>query len=114
MTIDWDKHVLGPCEAVFGEDLDSITYSPAGGQAFDTTGIFIESYREVNGIADAVPMNSELSVLDMRLARFPAGRFPAQGDQVTVHRVASTYVVRDVRPDGHGSAKLLLNFVSAA
>ena len=42
---------------------------------------------------------------------FPAP--PVQNDTLSIGSVGATYVVREVRLDGHGYAKLMLNFVSS-
>ena len=103
--VDWDAAVLGPLEAVFGE---SATYSPAGGGApFPITGVFDREYREIILLDPTAPADSALPVLGVRVNQFATP--PAKNDTVFVPSVGLNYVVRDVRPDGHGWAKLMLS-----
>ncbi len=108
--IDWDQAVLAPAAAIFGE---AMTYVPAGGASFSFTGIFDEEYREID-LAGGMGIASNMPVCGIRLAEFPAGydAKSAQGDQVIRLSTASTYVVKNGEPDGHGAAKLLLNYLS--
>ena len=103
--IDWDAQVLAPNEAVFGEP---VTYIPAIGADFAILGVFDEAWREVELLDTELGNTSVTPVLGVRLNQFPNP--PQQNDQVRIARVNSTYRVREVRPDGHGGAKLLLNF----
>jgi hypothetical protein len=105
MAVDWDQMVLAPNMAVFGE---CATYSPKGGSPFQVTGIFDEEYHEV-GLLEGPAITSAMPVLGIRLAEFPSP--PKQGDQLTV--CGKTFAVREVRPDGHGGAKLMLNLASS-
>jgi hypothetical protein len=100
--------LLGACNDAFGEP---VTYIPATGSPFAITGIFDQAYREVSLIEDAVPITTEQPVLGVRLSEFAAA--PLQGDKLSIASVNATYIVREVRLDGHGHAKLMLNFVSA-
>lgn len=104
MTINWDKAVLAPCESVFGEPA---TYKPAAGGSFAITGIFDRAYKEVGLIDFDVGANSTQPVLGVRASQFPSP--PLQGDMVYIPSVNITYYVRDPRPDGHGSIKLMLS-----
>lgn len=104
--IDWDANVLSAHMGVFGE---SITYTPAGGQAFSTTGVFDEAYREVD-LAGGMAVTTDMPVVGVRLSQFAIA--PAQGDQLVIDRLAWTFVVKEVRSDGHGFAKLMLNYLS--
>lgn len=110
MAIDWDAHVLAPTMKVFGE---TVTYTPAGSGAFQITdAVFDPAYREVEPLSDDIAEITSTPALGVRLASFPAGVTPGQGDTVSIPSVGKTFVVRDPRPDGHGHARLLLNFVS--
>lgn len=104
--IDWDAHVLAPLEGVFGE---AVTYTPAVGLPFQISGVFDEAYREVE-LAGGLGMTSEMPVLGVRLSQFSVA--PKQGDQLTIQRTAATYAVKEVRQDGHGAAKLMLNYLA--
>lgn len=116
--IDWDSLVLGPCMGVFGEPVD---YAPAAGTpTFRVSGVFDEAYRSIAPMGDGPFPSSELSalgapgaitaempVLGVQLSAFPVP--PVQGDLLTIVRTSESYVVKEVQPDGHGWAKLLLN-----
>ncbi|MCP1376042.1 head-tail joining protein [Dyella lutea] len=109
MAIDWDKAVLAPTEGVFGE---AATYLPAAGGTLPIVGVFDEAYREVDLVDTGVGATSVTPVIGVRLAQFVAT--PVQGDQVRVPSVGKLYVVREVRPDGHGWAKLMLGYTGQA
>lgn len=109
MAIDWDKAVLAPTADVFGEPA---TYLPAAGGSLPIVGVFDEAYREVDLIDTGVGATSITPVLGVRLAQFTAS--PVQGDQVRVPSVGKLYVVREVRPDGHGWARLMLGYTGQA
>lgn len=117
MPVDWSAVVTGPCLAVFGEP---VTYLSAVGGQFQITGVFDEAYLELTpmgrgpGLASEAfafgspgAISTEMPVLGVQMSQFPIP--PAQGDQLTVR--GNTYAVKEVRPDGHGAAKLLLNMV---
>jgi hypothetical protein len=108
-VIDWDSAVLAPLHGVFGE---TVQYFPAVGQPFNITGIFDEAYKSVD-MSDAVAMATDMPVLGVRLAEFPVS--PKQRDTLVItandQHSGGTFVVKEVRPDGHGEAKLLLNYV---
>jgi hypothetical protein len=104
MPIDWDQAVLAPLEAVFGE---GEIYTPVGGAPFDIQGVWDREYHEVVLLDPTAPADSAYPVLGVRLALFAIP--PAKNDRVFVKSVNLTFIVRDVKPDGHGWAKLLLN-----
>ncbi|MTK12701.1 MAG: hypothetical protein F8N39_11630 [Clostridiaceae bacterium] len=108
MAINWDQMVLSPVMSVFGE---SATYLPAVGSPFAVTGVFDEAYRELELVDDMAAISTSMPVFGARLAEFPGP--PKQGDKVFIQSVNATFVVREVRPDGHGGAKLMLNFASS-
>lgn len=110
MAIDWDGKVLAPVVAVFGE---TVTYMPADGGSFSITGVFDEAYREIILLDGGTAITTEDPCLGVRLAAFPSGQIPRKGDQLAVLSVSNIYTVKDVRIDGHGGAKLMLNFTSA-
>src|SRR5689334_7498274 len=109
MAIDWDKAVLAPVMAVFGE---AVTYRPAGGSPFAMHGVFDEAYHSVSLTENGQSITTEMPVLGVRLADFAGHNPPKQGDKLSVR--GGVYVVKDVHLDGHGHAKLMLNYVSAA
>ncbi|WJN74370.1 hypothetical protein [Burkholderia anthina] len=109
MPIDWNAEVIGPLMGVFGEP---ITYRPLSGGLLSITGVFDNAYLKEVMFEDASSGVTEVSaVLGVQLSQFPAP--PVQNDQLFIPSVNSTYVVRQVRPDSRGAAKLLLNKVSS-
>lgn len=104
MAIDWDELVLAPTIGVFGEP---VVYTPAGGASFTANGVWDREYREIILLDPAAPADSALPVLGVRVNQFATP--PAKNDTVFVPSVGLNYVVRDVRPDGHGWAKLMLS-----
>ncbi|HQT79769.1 MAG TPA: hypothetical protein PLD10_22220 [Rhodopila sp.] len=102
--IDWDGLVIGPCVAnVFGE---AVTYTYANGAPVNMTGVFDEQYLGLEP-ADGQTVTTAMPVLGVQMSQFPAP--PQQGDTVLILRTGNRYIVREVRPDGHGAAKLMLN-----
>jgi hypothetical protein len=93
---------------VFGEP---VTYRPYARQPYQITGVFDDAYLKEVMFEDASQGVTEVSaVLGVQLSQFVVP--PAQSDQLSVVSVNSTYVVREVRPDSRGGAKLLLSRVS--
>ena len=68
------------------------------------------AYRAVRAIGDGVAMNTVTPTLGVRVAAFPPGVLPLQGDSVLIVATGETYLVRDAEPDGHGHCKLLLEY----
>lgn len=113
--IDWDALVLAPCMAVFGEEpeMRPMYRRQAGGAPFPVDGIFDDAYLAVIMAADGDPAIATIDpVMGVRLAQFPAE--PEQGDTVMIPRVAKTYMVSNVQPDGKGGAKLVLTRTAPA
>jgi hypothetical protein len=109
MPIDWDAEVLGPLMGVFGEP---VIYLPLAGGSLAITGVFDNAYLKEVMFEDASSGVTEVAaVLGVRLSQFPS--MPVQNDQISVPSVNSTFVVREVRVDGRGGAKLMLNKVSS-
>jgi hypothetical protein len=108
--LDIDGLVLGPCMDAFGEP---VTYTPKGGSAFALTGVFDRQYLALDLLDEQSGVATRKPVLGVRAADFPAGVQPLQSDQVTVPSVGLTYVVRTVKPDGHGHVLLELNAAAA-
>lgn len=105
--IDWDKIVLTPLMGIFGEP---VTYRPYAKQPYQITGIFDDAYLKEVMFEDASQGVTEVSaVLGVQLSQFVIP--PVQNDQLFVSRINATYVVREVRPDSHGGAKLMLSRV---
>jgi len=103
--IDWDKHVLAATESVFGQPA---VYIAAGADPLPIEGVFDEAYREVDLIDTGVGANAVMPVLGVRVNQF--SRLPKQGELISVPGVGKQYVIKDVQPDGHGWAKLMLGF----
>ena len=105
--IDWGKSVIGPCLEAFGEPA---TFIPAIGASFPVTGVFDDAFRQVGLSEYGTEIVSVYPVFGVNLADFPAP--PLQGDQLKIASNAKTYVVREPKPDSHGGAMLILNYVS--
>lgn len=112
MSIDWDRLVIGRTVEIFG---DRVRYSTPG-CAFDVTGVFDEAYIGLNPIGgglvvgDPGAITTEMPVLGVQLSQFRVP--PAQGDVLQIRtglHAGEAYEVKEVRLDGHGGAKLLLN-----
>ncbi|WP_298281254.1 hypothetical protein [Acidocella sp.] len=110
MTVDWDGLVIGPLAATFGQ---SVTYTHQAGTVEAITGVFDSEYLSLDPIGGSLeqlgsPANitSSRPVLGVQLSQFLAA--PLQGDTLTL-ATGAAYSVMEVRPDGHGWAKLLLN-----
>jgi hypothetical protein len=109
MPIDWNSVVIGPLHGVFAEP---VTYMPYAGGSFAITGVFDDAYLKEVMFEDASSGVTEVSaVLGVQLSQFSSP--PVQNDQLSVPSANSTYVVRQVRPDSRGAAKLLLSKVSS-
>jgi hypothetical protein len=106
--LDFDGLVLKHCMDAFGE---SVSYDSARSPApFTITGIFDEAYSEI--VLDrGEPLTTLMPVLGVRLAEFPADFPPLQSDQLTLVRTCERFTVREVRIDGHGGVKLMLNAI---
>src|ERR1700722_5878476 len=119
--IDFDTLVIGPCLATFGEP---VTYFSTA--VLQITGVFDEAYTEVTplgrgGMASESlslgypgSITTEMPVLGIQLSQFPAANQPQQDDSLLIQRTGTTYVVKEVRLDGHGGAKLLLTLQGGA
>jgi hypothetical protein len=106
-VIDWGKHVLSPCIGVFGEPA---IFIPAAGTPFPINGVFDNAYSVVTMSDYGTPVSTLHPAIGVNLSDFPAA--PLQGDQIIIARTGKTYVVREPRPDSHGWAFLILNYVS--
>jgi hypothetical protein len=112
MAIDWDAVVGSPVTNVFGE---SVTYTTVGGQSFSLTGNYTEGAVTEDSLGEAVPSTVTDPTLGVQYSAFPGGLQPQQGDRLgfinPVSKVFETFIVKDVRPDGQGTAYLKLNFI---
>lgn len=105
--IDWDTAVLAGVISVFGEP---VTYTPAIGAPLSITGVFDEAYQDLT-LAGGTAMTTSTPVLGVRVSDFPA--LPAQGDTLVIASTGEAFTVKEVRADGHGWAKLMLNYIGA-
>jgi hypothetical protein len=107
MAIDWAA-LTAPVTRIFGEE---VLYRPATGGEYPITGVFDAAFKEVLGLKpDGSPMTSVAPTLGMQPRDLPA--MPLKGDHLTVLSTGFIYRVREVRPDSHGGAILMLNEVS--
>jgi hypothetical protein len=118
MAVDWDRLVIGPTVHIFG---DRVLFN-SGEHFFEIVGVFDEAYLELTplgrggddtesfALGSPGAITSERPVLGIQLSQFP--REPKQHDTLEImegaHR-GERFQVKEVRPDGHGGAKLLLN-----
>lgn len=111
--IDWDTNVIGPLMTVFGE---TVSYTPRSGSPLTITGVFDAEFRALTplgGMLGREPLDyggmgdtaSTGPALGVQLSQFAVP--PVQGDTLTVR--GALYQVREVQPDSHGAARLLLN-----
>jgi hypothetical protein len=112
--INWDQMVGTPCTSVFGQP---VQYTCQGGPTLPLTGNWTEGYVEQAPIGEGPPLDTTDPVLGVQYSAFqPYGKEPLQGDTLStvnpVSGVTENFVVKDVQPDGQGTAYLLLNFAS--
>lgn len=113
--VDWDADVLGPCMDAFATPC---TYRDAYGVDTQITGVFMSAYLELTPMGRGPGLDSEamayglpgaistaMPMLGIQLSQIK--RAPAQNDAVQIN--GNWYRVKEVRPDGVGAAKLLLN-----
>lgn len=105
MPIDWDKTVIGPLMGVFGQPA---TYQPPGGVAFNVSVVYDEAYQELAALDDGSDLTIETPVVGVQLSEFTTA--PEQGGQLTITGTGEVFLVKQVRPDGRGGAKLMLNY----
>jgi hypothetical protein len=111
-VIDWDTVLLAPVEGVFGQ---TAMYQAAGGAQTPVNGVFDEAVTDVD-VMDGVPVTTKRPCFGFRVIQLATPA--AQGDSLLVYAatpapsVDTTYIVREVRVDGHGWCFLLLNNAS--
>jgi len=104
MSINWDALVIGPTMAVFGEP---ITYTSAFQDPVTITGVFDDAWLAEAMFEDGSSGVTEVSaVLGVQLSQLPFT--PRPNDQLVVQRTGKKFIVREMRNDSHGWAKLLL------
>lgn len=119
--IDWQNKVVAPCIAAFGQPATLVQ----GGQSYPLNGVFDEAYAEVDPSSD-MPVTTVkpcfgFNVADVNLAGQPVSVL--QGARLTIAASAfagaspavdTAYIVREVRLDGHGWARLMLMLAPTA
>lgn len=117
MAINWHEKVLSPNMAVFGQP---ILYMPVKDKyhvQHEILGIFDEAYMDIT-VVDGLHVTSVSPCIGINLIDLSS--MPRQKDQILVKAsygapLADTlYIVKEVRPDGHGSCRLLLNLAPKA
>lgn len=105
MAIDWDRLVLKPTHAVFGEPAD---ISWGGGAAITVPdAVFDNTVTEIVYGDGRAPSTVMQPTLGIRQAALPEGVDIRQGDRVLVR--GTPYRVQDVRPDALGHLLLVLS-----
>lgn len=98
MAIDWDRELLGPVMAVFGEP---VIYTPRGSASFRIEdAVFDEEAADVQVGEDGQISSQRKPMLGVRAAAFASP--PLQSDRVVIERTGAAYIVRDAQADGHG------------
>ena len=120
MAIDWDETVLQPVIGLFGEASGPVRRpipvytSTEHGITFPIDGVFDEAYRGIAAEA-GMPEADAHPLFSIRAAALPVGLRPEQEDTIVLfssqYGQTRRYVVNNVRPDGHGSIHLDLNFL---
>lgn len=106
--IDWDSVVIGPLMGVFAEP---VTYLPLAGGSLSVTGVFDDAYQKEVMFEDATTGVTEVSAsIGVQLSQFASP--PVQNDRLTLVRTGTTYIVKQVRVDSRGAARLLLTRAS--
>lgn len=115
MSVDFNALVLGPTSDAFA---DPATFIPAAGGTITTLfgpnqgrGVFDEGHSLLGDVGGDVPTSTARPVLGIRLSEFTTA--PVQNDKVQIPKVDCTYIVKDVQPDSHGHALLILQLVSS-
>lgn len=110
--VDWDQLVLVPCQNVFGEEVQWI--SSLNPDPVTVTGIFDNGYKAmpleiVDGFSPTHVTTADAR-LGVQLSQFDTE--PQQGDIFVIRE--QQYSVREVQPDSHGAADILLNKTGSA
>lgn len=101
MAIDFDGLVNAVVTdpTIFGK---TVTYTPQNGTQFDINVVFDEAWRTVDFSVGrrglGAPVSTTKPCFGCRLADFPSGVTPQQGDACTIN--GADYAVSDAQPDG--------------
>ncbi|MBS0363677.1 MAG: hypothetical protein JSR98_20065 [Proteobacteria bacterium] len=104
--IDFDATTLAAAHDAFGEP---VVYLPKAGGSYAVTGIFDDGFTALmlHGDDGDPAFALQKPVVSVRDSQLPVAS--VKGDRITIPRVAKTYRVVDIQPDGKGSRKLELN-----
>lgn len=100
-----DAKILSPLQRRFGT---AITYQPATGVPFPISGIYDKAFFGVDPTTGESVVTNQPTV-GVQMSQFSGHANPLQGDQLTILRTGEVWVIREVHPDGHGAARLMLN-----
>ncbi|VVE29754.1 hypothetical protein PEP31012_03606 [Pandoraea eparura] len=107
--MDWDDvvdaKILGPLQKEFGTE---ITYQAAVGASFPITGIYDKAFFGVDPTSGESVVTNQPTI-GVQLSQFSGQMLPLQGDQLLINKTGEQWEVREVHPDGHGAARLMLN-----
>lgn len=109
---DIDGLILGPLAGVFAEPVVLTRCRDLSQAAI--TGVFDEAYLPVPAMGgdlgmETIHVTTASPALGVQLSAIP-GDPPRQGDQLLIR--GKTYAVKEVQPDSHGWALLILNRAS--
>jgi hypothetical protein len=118
--IDWNRPVIAPTVGIFGDQVD---HQPAYGAAFPITGVFDEAFIELTphgpGGIDTENFVIAYPTASASRCRCSASSSPSSWEAaarrpptlISGPESGRRFVVKEVRPDSHGDARLLLNDV---
>lgn len=106
--VDWDALVLGPLEQVFAEPATYTPFAPRESAAITVLGVFDDETLDLDPLNAQANSLTTRPVFGVRLAQWSSGG-PAVNDRLVRVGTGVAYIVREVRPDSHGWAKLCLN-----
>lgn len=107
--IDWDAVLLKPVEGIFGQPA---TYRTTAGDSYPLNGVFDEAVTDID-VVDGVSVTTVGPCYGFRVATLPIAA--RQRDTLFLPSafgaplMGTTYVIREVRIDGHGWCLLRLN-----
>src|SRR5215469_4139417 len=102
--LDWDRLVLQPCEAAFGE---VVTYLAGDGRTIQLTGIFNERF-SATSYEDEQSVQSTHPMVSVR-----ASQLPQQPGQAELFRIRGLlYQVTSVDADGMGDYRVHLRLAN--